>query len=227
MDSLEQLNQRLREGVRCDGDYPPVPGEGNPNSPVVLIGHSPSGTDAQTGRPYSGPAGELLDELLAEAGVKREELYITNLVKCWTWREENGLRVNRTPSAKEIKEWVPAWLKPELELIRPKAIVCMGAPTAQHFLGKDFKITLQGGQWLELPEDSPYLKLTGHRLDPKPFVMGVVQPNYLTHLQEHAPETYPAARANLVADLLKIKRVLEGKLPKPKAPKQEELDIPF
>lgn len=227
MDSLEQLNQRLRESVRCEGGYAPVLGEGNPHSPVVLIGHSPSGSDVQTGRPYSGPAGELLDELLAEAGIERSELYITNLVKCWTWKEENGLRVNRTPSAKEIKDWVPAWLRPELELIKPRAIVCLGGPAAQHFLGKDFKITLQGGQWFELPEDAPYLKLTGHHFDPRPFVMGIAQPNYLTHLQEHAPETYPAARSNLVADLLKVRRALEGKLPETQPPEQGELDIPF
>ncbi|RIH88942.1 uracil-DNA glycosylase [Calidithermus roseus] len=227
MDSLEQLNQRLRESVRCEGGYAPVPGEGNPHSPVVLIGHSPSGSDVQTGRPYSGPAGELLEELLAEAGIERSELYITNLVKCWTWKEENGLRVNRIPSAKEIKDWVPAWLRPELELIKPRAIVCLGGPTAQHFLGKGFKITLQGGQWLELPEDSPYLKLTGHHFDPRPFVMGIAQPNYLTHLQEHAPESYPAARSNLVADLLKVRRALEGKLPEAQPPEQGELDIPF
>lgn len=230
-DVLAELNDRLKAEIQCEAsEYPPVPGEGNADTPVMFIGHCPGGTDAQTGRPYSGPAGEIFDQLLTEAGIARSDLYITNLVKCWCFREENGQRVNRNPTAKEIKEWVPAWLKPEIDLIAPKAIVCLGGPTAQHFLGKDFKITQAGGDWLELPETSPYLKLAGGIPEPKPLVMGIPQANYLMHLQEHAPEAYPDARANLVANLIKVKRVLEGKPPKAKADQPErgeEADIPF
>ncbi len=232
-DALAELNARLKTEVQCEAsEYSPVAGEGNAETPVMFIGHCPGGTDAQTGRPYSGPAGEIFDELLSEAGIARADLYITNLVKCWCFKEENGGRVNRNPTAKEIKEWVPAWLKPELEIIQPQAIVCLGGPTAQHFLGKEFKITQAGGQWLELPATSPYLKLVGGIYQPRPLVMGIPQANYLIHLQEHAPEAYPDARANLVADLIKVKQVLEGKPPKAKEDKPqpdrgEEVDIPF
>ena len=221
--ALEALKAQLLAEVQCD-QFQPVAGEGNPEAVVMFVGHSPGGTDAQKGRPYTGPNGELFDQLLVEAGMVRQQVYITNLVKCWCWKEEKGLKVNRQPSAKEIKESVPRWLKAELEIIRPKAMVCLGGPTAQFFLGKDFKITQGGGQWLELPPDSPYLKLVGGIYEPRPLMMGMAQANYLMHLQEHAPEAYPDARANLVADLIKVKRVLEGSIPKVKDP---EADVPF
>lgn len=224
-EALQALRERLLLEVHCDiPELGPVPGEGNPEAQVVFIGHSPGGTDAQKGRPYTGPNGELFDQLLIEAGMVRQQFYITNLVKCWCWKEENGIRVNRHPTAKEIKEWVPAWLKPELEIIQPRAIVCLGGPTAQQFLGKDFKITQSGGQWFELPDDSPYLKLAGGIYQPRPLVMGIIQANYLMHLQQHAPEAYPDARANLVADLIKVKRLLEGSVPEVKA---QGADVPF
>lgn len=225
--SLEALNKRMLAEVSCNPpESPPVAGAGNPDSPVMFIGHNPSGTDTQTGRPYTGPAGEIFDELLAQAGFSRDDVYITNLVKCWLRKEENGIKVNRTPTAKEIKSWVPAWLKPEIDIIQPKAIVCLGGPTAQHFLGKDFKITLQGGKWLEVPPESPYLKLAESLPSPKPLIMGIPQPSYLIHIREHSPESYPAARANMVADLLKVEAVLEGKVPNP-APSLPGVDIPF
>lgn len=188
-----------------------VPGEGDPLSPVVFIGHSPSGTDNDTGRPYTGPAGELLNQLLKEAGIFRSNLWITNLVKIWTWKQENAIRVNRTPNAAEIKAWSKV-LKVELELLNPVALVCLGSQTAQHFLGKEFKITQSAGQWFPWPDNSPYQKIVGASLV-KPALMGIPQPSYLIHLQEHAPEAYPDARANMVANLIKVKRVLEGKLP--------------
>lgn len=212
-EALQALRERLLQ-VHCDiPELPPVPGEGSPEASVVLIGHSPGGTDAQKGRPYTGPNGQLFDQLLGEAGLNRSQFFITNLVKCWCWKEENGIRVNRYPSAREIKEWVPVWLREELEIIQPRAIVCLGNVAAQHFLGKDFKISQQSGQWHTLPEGSPYLKLAKTAYHPRPVVMAIIQANYLMHLQAHAPQAYPDARANLVADLIKVKRFLSGETP--------------
>ncbi|MDX2006766.1 MAG: uracil-DNA glycosylase [Meiothermus sp.] len=205
--ALVQLNSELFSLPLPEGVTQIVPGEGDPNSPVVLVGHAPGSTDNETGRPYSGPAGELLNQLLAEAGLQRHEVYITNLVKVWTWKQETSGRVNRTPGAGEIKAWSKV-LKVELELIAPKALVCLGGPTAQHFLGKGFKITQSAGQWLPWPTESPYLKIVGES-GFRPVVMGIPQPNYLIHLQQHAPEAYPDARANMVAHLIRVKRYLE------------------
>ena len=207
--ALLELRERLLQ-MPCEGPYGPVFGEGDPDAAVVMIGHSPGGTDAQKGRPYTGPNGELFDQLLGEAGLSRQQLYITNLVKCWCFKQQNGLRVNRYPTSKEIRQGVLDWLVPELNIIAPRAMVCLGNVAAQHFLGKDFKITQQSGQWLELPTDSPYLKLAGAMPQPRPQVMAILQANYLLHLQQHAPETYADARANLVADLIKVKRFMLG-----------------
>lgn len=211
LEQLTQLNHELFELPLPEGVIQVVPGEGNPDSPVVLVGHSPSGADNQSGRPYTGPAGEILTQLLGEAGIQRHDLYITNIVKVWTWKLEHAIQVNRTPSAAEIKAWSKV-LKHELEILEPKALVCLGGPTAQHFLGKNFKITQQGGRWLAWPEASPFRKIVGDTTL-NPVVMAIPQPNYLMHLQEHAPEAYPDARTNLVAYLIQVKRVLAGKLP--------------
>ncbi len=220
---LAQLNRELFELTLPEGVIQVVPGDGNPDSPVILVGHSPSGADNQSGRPYTGSAGEILNQLLGEAGMQRHDLYITNIVKVWTWKLEHAIQVNRTPNAAEIKAWSKV-LKLELEILLPRALVCLGGPTAQHFLGKDFKITQQGGRWLAWPETSPFRKIVGDTTL-NPVVMAIPQPNYLMHLQEHAPEAYPDARANLVADLIKVKRVLEGKIPE--LQKVGETGIPF
>ena len=210
--TLEALGLEMKSCVACplaEGRTQVVPGEGAV-SRVVFVGHGPSGADDASGHPYSGPGGDLLDELLSQAGIGRSGVWVTNLTKCWAWKLEFGSRVNRTPGAKEVGTCVPLWLVRELEAVGPVAIVCLGGPTAQFFLGKDFKITQSRGEWLPMPEGSPYLKRAGRRLEPDPPVMAILQPAYLIHLAEHAPESYPAARQAMLRDLAEVKRVLEG-----------------
>jgi DNA polymerase len=213
--AMRDLTLEITACTRCElaqGRTHAVPGEGNPKSRVLFVGHGPGGTDDATGKPYTGPGGELLNELLAQAGITRSDMFLTNLVKCWPWKVENNQRVNRHPSAREIKACAPVWLRQELELIHPHAIVCLGGPTAQQFLGKDFKITQSRGEWLPLPDTSPILKLLGP-LEAQPAIMAILQPAYLIHLSEHSPEAYPSARQAMLRDLGKIKRVLDGEEP--------------
>jgi uracil-DNA glycosylase len=209
-DTFDSMNAEMKRCTRCDlklGRTQVVIPAGDFQSRVAVIGHAPSNTDDKTGLPYTGPAGEVLEELLFKVGLRRSQLYITNLVKCWPWKDMGDTRVNRVPNATEIKTCATNWLQRELHLLQPRAIVCLGGPTAQHFLGKNFKITESRGVWQELPASSPYAAL----FDAKPpAVMAILQTAYLLHLEQHAPENYEATLQAMVSDLLEVKRVVEG-----------------
>lgn len=209
LEAISKINEDLKTLPLPDGVHKLVAGSGDVDSRVVFIGHSPSGADNDTGNPYTGPAGDLLDELFTEADMKRSDIYLTNLVKVWTWKDERGQKVNRTPTVKEIKAYLP-YLQRELEVIKPAALVCLGGTAAQFFLSKDFKITSDGGKWLEIPETSPYFKAGARLPEPNPKVMGMAQPSYLIHLQENTPDSYQRARNFLIDTLKNVKKVLEG-----------------
>ncbi len=216
VERVAALNAEMKSCTRCDlavGRTQVVTGEGNPRARVMLIGHGPGGADDASGHPYSGPGGELLDELLIEVGINRADMYISNLTRCWAWRDEGQGRVNRPPTAREIKACTPVWLKSELMLIRPRAIVCLGGQAAQHILGKDFKITQSRGLWMSIPPSSPFAIPTGSLPEPTPMALAILQPAYLIHLAEHSPEAFTAARQSMISDLLKVRRVIEGEEP--------------
>ena len=101
-------------------------GEGNPDSPLVLVGEGPGEREDRLGRPFVGRAGKLLDEALAEAQITREEIWITNVIKCRACVTEDNRTRNRPPRAEEIKA-CHKWLDAELNLIQPAVIVCIGA----------------------------------------------------------------------------------------------------
>ncbi|MGL4610207.1 MAG: uracil-DNA glycosylase [Trueperaceae bacterium] len=225
LDDIANINEDLKALPLPDGVNKLVPGAGDVGSRVVFIGHSPSGADNDTGNPYTGPAGDLLEELMGEADMKRSDIYLTNLVKVWTWKDERGQKVNRTPTVKEIKAYLP-YLQRELETIKPVALVCLGGTAAQFFLGKDFKITSEGGKWFEIPETSPYCKAGGRLPEPNPKVMGMAQPSYLIHLQDNAPESYSRARNFLIDVLRDVKKVLEGEEPGVNDTNNED-EVPF
>ena len=223
-EAMAEMKEHLKTLPLPDGVNKIVAGNGDPNSRVIFIGHSPSASDNHIGLPYSGPAGDLLDELMHEADINHSEIYLTNLVKVWTWKDEREQRINRTPTMKEIKAWLP-YVEQELTIIKPVAIVALGGTTAQFFLGKDFKITSSGNRWLEIPDTSPYLKLATLP-KPKPWVMGLAQPSYLIHLQENSPESYMPTRVSLIEALKKVKQILGGAEPQTDNSSNDE-DIPF
>ena len=172
-DTLETVLAEMRRCVSCDlknGRTQVVLPSGDRQSKVALIGHAPSGTDDATGIPYTGPAGEVLEELLFKVGLRREGLYICNLVNCWAWKDTGTTRVNRPPVALEVGTCTALWLQRELALLQPKALVCLGGQAAQHFLGKTFKITESRGTWFDLPASSPYAPL----FDTPPKVMAEI-----------------------------------------------------
>ena len=121
-------------------------GEGNPTSPLVLVGEGPGDQEDATGRPFVGRAGQLLDQALLEHGLTREHVYICNTVKCRACDWVDGRPVNRAPTDAEAAA-CRQWLMPQLEAIAPKVILCVGAPSAKNLIKKDFKITAERGKY--------------------------------------------------------------------------------
>lgn len=121
-------------------------GEGNPRSPLVLVGEGPGDTEDATGRPFVGRAGQLLDKALADNGLSRSDVYICNTVKCRAADWSSGRPMNRPPAPDEV-EACRRWLVPQLAAISPKVILCIGAPSAKNLIKKDFKITMERGKY--------------------------------------------------------------------------------
>jgi len=119
-------------------------GEGNPQSPLVLIGEGPGDNEDKLGRPFVGRAGQLLDKAIIEAGLQRSQLYITNTVKCRAADWTTGKPQNRPPTEQEVTA-CRKWLVPQIELLKPKVILCVGAPSAKNLIKKNFLITKERG----------------------------------------------------------------------------------
>lgn len=118
-----------------------VPGEGDRNAFIMFVGEGPGRDEDATGRPFVGLSGQLLDKMIAAIDLKREDVYIANVIKC---RPPN----NRTPSRGEIQVCLP-YLRRQVYLIKPKIIICLGSPAARTIIDPDLKITRQRGQWIE------------------------------------------------------------------------------
>lgn len=121
-------------------------GEGDPHSPLVLVGEGPGEQEDKLGRPFVGKAGQLLDKAIEDAGLTRSMVYITNTVKCRAADWSTGKPVNRAPTDEEASA-CRQWLAPQLEAIAPKVILCIGAPSAKNLIKKDFKITQERGKY--------------------------------------------------------------------------------
>jgi uracil-DNA glycosylase len=123
-------------------------GEGDSRADVVLVGEQPGDQEDQTGRPFVGPAGKLLDRALEEAGIDRGKTYVTNAVKHFKWKARGTRRIHQKPSWGEQMACRP-WLEAEVSLLKPRVIVPLGATAGQALLGKDFRVTRDRGRPLE------------------------------------------------------------------------------
>ena len=123
-------------------------GEGRAGAAVMMLGEQPGDKEDLAGRPFVGPAGALLDKALEAAGIDRDEVYVTNVVKHFKWTPRGRMRIHKKPGTKEIAACRP-WLDAELRAVRPRIVVCLGATAAQALLGKDFKVTQQRGEFVE------------------------------------------------------------------------------
>jgi uracil-DNA glycosylase family protein len=123
-------------------------GAGTRNSVAMFVGEQPGDREDLEGAPFVGPAGRLLDEALARAGIDRQAVYVTNAVKHFKWEPRGKRRIHAKPSWSEMAACRP-WLEAELAVVRPDVLVCLGATAAQSLLGRQFRVTKQRGEWIE------------------------------------------------------------------------------
>jgi DNA polymerase len=123
-------------------------GEGpKKRAPIMLVGEQPGDYEDVAGKPFVGPAGKILDRALAEAGINRDEVYVTNAVKHFKWEPRGKRRIHQKPNAREIAACRP-WLEAELRLVKPKLLVCLGSTAGQTIFGPSFRVTRERGKVL-------------------------------------------------------------------------------
>ena len=138
-------------------------GEGARRAPLMLVGEQPGDREDLAGRPFVGPAGAILDRALAEAGIDRERIFVTNVVKHFKWRPVPGSkrRLHERPNQTEIRACRP-WLDLEREIVGPELVVALGATAAQAIPGPAFRITEEGGRIFPAEGDRPAILATWH-----------------------------------------------------------------
>ncbi|HEX7255940.1 MAG TPA: UdgX family uracil-DNA binding protein [Gaiellaceae bacterium] len=164
-ETLEQLREAARGCRRCDlwkTGTQTVFGEGSPDAKLMLVGEQPGDQEDLEGRPFVGPAGQLLDRALEEAGIDRGVTYVTNVVKHFKWQPRGKRRIHQKPNAAEIAACRP-WFDAELALVQPEVLVCLGATAAQALIGRQFRVSKDRG----VPVES----------DLAPVVMATVHPS--------------------------------------------------
>ncbi len=149
--SLAGLREAARDCTACPlwrTGTQTVFGEGLKRARLFLVGEQPGDREDLAGRPFVGPAGRLLDEALAEAGIDRADAYVTNVVKHFKWEPRGKRRIHQKPNWSEIAACRP-WLDGELAVVQPDVLVCLGATAAQALLGRQVRVTRDRGRLLE------------------------------------------------------------------------------
>src|SRR5437879_4590319 len=162
-DSIEALAQAAKTCRACDiwsRATQTVFGEGNAHAEVILVGEQPGNQEDLAGHPFVGPAGKLLDKALLAAGIARDKVYITNVVKHFNSVQRGKWRIHKKPNAEEIAACRP-WLDAEIVIIRPAVIICLGASAAQALISRDYRVTRQRGE-LQKSAFGPMITVTVH-----------------------------------------------------------------
>jgi DNA polymerase len=193
----ERTLPALREAAaRCRGCHlwqrgtQTVFGAGPRKARVMLVGEQPGNDEDVAGAPFVGPAGRVLDRALEAVGVDRRDVYVTNVVKHFKWEAKGKRRIHTKPSQLEITACLP-WLEAELDLVKPAALVCLGATAAQALLGPTFRVTRQRGEWV--------------RARWAPRVMATIHPSAI--LRAPDDEARRAEMGRFVADLALLREV--------------------
>jgi len=166
-------------------------GAGTRNAEVLFVGEQPGNDEDLEGEPFVGPAGKLLDKALEEAGIDRQKAYVTNVVKHFKWEPRGKRRIHKKPNAREITACRP-WLEAEIEIVKPKVIVCLGATAAQALLGSKFRVSKGRGKFIES--------------DLAPYIIATVHPSAI--LRAPDDETRHEQKRRFIDDLKKVADVL-------------------
>lgn len=134
----------------CDSETKLVWGEGNLDSIVVIVGEAPGAEEDKLGRPFVGQAGRLLNRELTAVGLSRNEVYITNVMKCRPLALVDGRRSNRTPTSKEIAAWRDMLIR-EIETVSPRILLCLGGIAASTLIHPAFSLNAERGRWFDGP----------------------------------------------------------------------------
>jgi uracil-DNA glycosylase len=169
-------------------------GEGQTKARVMLVGEQPGDQEDIQGRPFVGPAGKILDKALEEAGINRDDVYVTNAVKHFKWEPRGKRRIHKKPNSMEITACKP-WNEAEIDVIKPDVIVCLGATAAQALLGREFRVSTQRGTWVSSPL--------------APFVMATVHPSSLLRAPDE--ETRRLETRRFIQDLKLVHDALKHK----------------
>ena len=157
--STEEARTAARACVRCDLSTTRrqvVFGVGAPAARLMIVGEGPSEADDASGQPFSGPSGRVLDAWLTALGLSREEVWLTNVVRCRPAIPEGNRLRNRPPRAPEVAA-CRLWMDAELLLVQPSLVLCVGATAGRALIGRDFKMTRDRGRWLEARNGTPVL----------------------------------------------------------------------
>jgi uracil-DNA glycosylase family protein len=155
---LSELRDAAARCTRCDlyrNATQTVFGEGEPHARLVLIGEQPGDREDVEGRPFVGPAGQLLDRALVAAGIERRQVYLTNAVKHFKWKRQGKVRLHQKPNAEEIRACAD-WWRAELDAVQPDLVVLLGATAAQAALGSKVRVTRDRGAVIPAGDTLPY-----------------------------------------------------------------------
>jgi uracil-DNA glycosylase family protein len=169
-------------------------GEGSANADVLFVGEQPGDQEDLTGKPFVGPAGRVLDEGLAAAGIDRSKVYVTNAVKHFKWEPRGKRRIHQKPNWTEMTACRP-WLEAELAVIKPDVLVCLGATAAQSLLGRQFRVTKMRG----VPVES----------DLAPSVVATVHPSSILRAPDERARQ--EAMQDFVRDLKAVAKLIKSR----------------
>ena len=185
--SLAELAQAEAACTRCPlylHATQVVPGEGHRQARMMVVGEQPGDKEDLAGRPFVGPAGQLFDQILAEAGIPRGQVFVTNAVKHFKFEQRGKRRLHARPNAGEIErcKW---WLGQERKLVAPAVLVAMGATAVRSLLGRAVSVSSLRDEVTRLEDGTP--------------MVATIHPSYLLRIRE--PEAREKERAGFVADL--------------------------